>query len=150
MWKPVPEEEQVSLIFCLTHKLSHCSPTQMKPACHRVPASRVTTELLLILRHGLLWSPKAAGTDKDWGDMGSCKSIQEEIKAGFLVAVLSPGRLHGRQKVKEGGKIPFKATCLWECSYLEKVWSKYLHNMTLSAWKNTRPMGERRWQGVDF
>lgn len=51
--------------------------------------------------------------------MSICKSTQEEIKAGFLVEVISQGRLLARQMVKGDGKVPFRATCIWEHSRLE-------------------------------
>lgn len=41
-----------------------------------------------------------AETDNDQGDMGICKNTQEEIKAGFLVAVVSQGSLPEGQTVK--------------------------------------------------
>lgn len=135
------------MILCLTHKLFHHGPTQMKPVHHGVLPSRITTELILILLHSLWCSPKAAGTDKDQGEVGSCKSIQAEIKAVFLVAVLSQGRLHGRQMAKEGGKIPRKATYIWECSCLEKVRSKYLHTMEVVCLEENKAHGRGEMGG---
>lgn len=74
-----------------------------------------------------------------------CKSIQEEIEAGFPVDVLSQGRLTGRQIIKQGGET-FAYLKIQQSAYGNAHIKRKSRVNICTICRNARPVGEGLWE----